>query len=111
MVSLGWRTICGHMVRGLDLGASQGSESRQIVETELDWLDGLLVGANEYLVGDRFSRADLAAASLLSTLALPEQHPTYNRLQIPAGIAADLDAWRDRPALAWTREIYRRYRR
>jgi glutathione S-transferase len=110
VVNFAWGKICKAMIRGLDLGATQGIESRQLVETELDWLDDLLAGGRAQLVGDRFSRADLAAASLLSTLALPQQHPTYNDLQIPAGVAADLKAWRERPVLQWTRDIYQRYR-
>jgi glutathione S-transferase len=107
---LAWGPIRKHMIRGMDLGARQRGESRQIIENELDWLDGLLADGREHLLGGRFSRADLATASLLAPLALPSQHPTYNDLKIPDGIAADLEAWRDRPAISFTREIYRRYR-
>ena len=67
------------MIRGLDLGTEQGQDSRQIIDAELDWLDEMLADGRDYLVGDRFSRADLTAASLVSTLALPPEHPTYHR--------------------------------
>jgi glutathione S-transferase len=110
IVRVAWGKICQAMIRGLDLGPEQGLESRQIIETELAWLDDILADGRQFLVGKRFSRADLAAASLLSTIALPPQHPTYRNLKIPPGIAADLALWQQRPSLRWAREIYRRYR-
>ena len=64
-----WPTLRKLMVRGMDLGPGQRKESRDIVERELDWLDGLLADGREYLVGDTFSRADLAAATTSSKLA------------------------------------------
>jgi glutathione S-transferase len=110
MLRLAWKQICKHMIRGMDLGADQGLESRQIVDTELAWLDELLADGRPFLLGERFTRADLSAASLVATLALPASHPTYGKLTIPAGVAADLDGWHDRRSLQWVREIYRRYR-
>lgn len=110
VVRIAWGKICQAMIRGLDLGPAQGLESKQIIETELAWLDGILADGREFLVGNRLSRADLAAASLVSPLALPPEHPTYRNLTIPPGVAADLSDWRQRPSLRWTREIYRRYR-
>jgi len=110
MLYLAWSKICKYMIRGLDLGVDQGLESRQIIETELDWLDGLLAEGRPCLLGGQFSRTDLAAASLLSPLVLPPQHPSYQELQIPPGVAADLRGWQERPSLRWVREIYRQYR-
>jgi glutathione S-transferase len=111
MLRLAWNKICQHMVRGLDLGAEQGRESRQIIETELNWLDQLLAGNRRFLVGERFSRADIAAASLLSPLVLPPQHPTYHNMQLPPGLAADAADWQERPSIRWIRDIYRDYRK
>jgi glutathione S-transferase len=110
VLRLAWSKICSYMIRGLDLGVAQGLESRQIVDSELDWLDGLLAGDRPFLCGDQFSRTDLAAASLLSPLVLPPEHPTYHDLQLPPGVASDLADWRERPALRWVRDIYRQYR-
>jgi glutathione S-transferase len=61
-------------------------------------------------VGDRFSRADVTAASLLAPLALPAEHPTYEVIVLPPGVAADRDAWLSRPIVSWVREIYRKHR-
>ncbi|HUV23136.1 MAG TPA: glutathione S-transferase N-terminal domain-containing protein [Gammaproteobacteria bacterium] len=110
VLRLAWSKICKYMIRGMDLGVAQGLESRQIIETELDWLDGLLDRDQPFLCGEQFSRTDLTAASLLSPLALPAQHPAYQDLQIPPGVAADLADWRERPSLRWVRDIYRQYR-
>jgi len=110
LLHLAWNKIVGLMIRGMDLGAAQGRESRQIIEAELDWLDGQLADGRQYLVGERFSRTDLCAASLLSPLAMPPQHPAYHRLQLPPAVAADLAIWQQRPVLRWVDEMYRRHR-
>ena len=52
----------------------------------------------------------IADASLLAPLALPAQHPAYNRLQVPATTATDLEIWKQRPCVQWVREMYRRHR-
>ena len=110
VLRLAWSKICDAMIKGMDLGAAQRRESRQIVETELDWVDSLLADGGRFLVGEQLSRTDLSAAALLAPLALPPEHPTYPRLQVPASTAADLAEWQSRPSIKWTREIYRRYR-
>jgi glutathione S-transferase len=110
VLHLAWSKIVKLMIRGMDLGPEQRLESRQIIETELDWLDGLLADGRQYLLGDHFTRTDLCAASLLAPLALPAQHPAYNQLQVPAVTAAELEIWKQRPCVQWVREMYRRYR-
>lgn len=109
-ILLSWRLIRNLMIRGMDLGPSQREASRDLVDGELGWLESLLSRGGEYLVGDRFTRADLAAASLLSPVALPAGHPAYAGLKAPPKFAADLERWGDRPALAWVREMYARHR-
>lgn len=105
-----WRLVRSLMIRGMDLGPSQRKASRDVVDGELGWLEAMLADGRPYLVGDRFSRADLAAASLLSPVALPAEHPAYAGLDAPPKFAADLERWGDRPSLAWVREIYAKHR-
>jgi glutathione S-transferase len=105
-----WSVIRKLMIKGMDLGPAQGQESRGIVDAELHWLDSLLAGGRDFLVGETFSRADVAAASLLAPLVLPEQHPTYRGFAVPPNLAADLEDWKDRPSLGWVRQVYARYR-
>lgn len=110
VLRLAWGKIVGLMIKGMDLGPEQRLESRQIIETELDWLDGLLADGRQYLLGDRFSRTDLCAASLLAPLALPPQHPGYQQLRVPAATASDLEIWKQRACVRWVREMYLRHR-
>src|SRR5262249_33509957 len=83
-------------------------ESRAELEAELDWLDAKLSDGRFYLVGDRFSRADLTVASLLAGFARPEQ--LSRRMTPPDALAADIERWRTRPAMRWVIEQYRRHR-
>jgi glutathione S-transferase len=105
-----WGIVRQLMMGAMDLGAEQGQESRRIVEGELDWLDERLADGRRFLLGNRFSRADLTAASLLAPLALPKEHPTYGALEVPPRARADLALWAGRPTVAWVREVYREYR-
>ncbi len=105
-----WRVVRKRMIDLMDLGPEQGQESRKIVETELDWLDDLLIEDPHFLAEDQFSRIDITAASLLAALAAPMEHPTYADLYWPPNIASDLISWENRPSIKWTREIYRQYR-
>lgn len=63
-----------------------------------------------YLVGARFSVADLTAASLLYPLALPAEYP----YPIPSGMRKHSRAFREsvdnHTACSWVRDIYRRHR-
>jgi glutathione S-transferase len=110
MLRLAWGKVCKYMIRGLDLGVEQGRESRLLIETELDWLDGLLADGRTFVLGKHFSRVDITAASLLSPLVLPPEHPTYHNLQLPPGVAADVAGWQERPSIRWISEIYRKHR-
>jgi glutathione S-transferase len=105
-----WPGVSQLMIARMDLGPAQREESRRIVEGELDWLDGLLADGRGHLVGDRFSRVDVTAASLLAPLALPIEHPAYGALAVPPLAAADLERWAERPVLRWVREMYRAHR-
>lgn len=110
-VRLAWNKIRTLMIKGLDLGPTQGEASRQVVAGELDWLDGLLADGRAFLAGSRFSRVDITAASLLAPLVLPPEHPVYSSLQIPPRIGKELQDWADRPSLQWVAGIYASHRR
>ena len=109
-ISMGWGKIRKLMIARMDLGTEQGQESRDITEGELDWVDEQLSDGRKYLVGDELSRADIATASLLAPLALPSEHPTYNKMKLPPRMAADVSSWEQRPSLQWVRDIYAKHR-
>ena len=110
LIFAAWGKIRGLMIKRMDLGRTQGSESQDILSSELDWLDDLLADGRQHLVGERFSRADLAVASLLSPLVLPAEHPTYSGIQMPPRAGATLQTWDERPSMRWVRQTYSRYR-
>jgi glutathione S-transferase len=109
-LTLGWRGVVPKMIALMDLGTEQGLQSRDIVMSELDWLDGLLSDGRPFLTGDQFSRADLTAAALLAPLVNPPKHPTYAALALPVALAATIREWAERPVLRWVSEVYERQR-
>jgi len=96
--------------KGLNVNASSAEHSLQRVREGLDWLEATRQGRS-YLAGERFSYLDLSAASLLSPLSLPPEHPVYSQLEIPEKLNAKLEEFRRHPALKWVDGIYRQYRR
>ena len=105
-----WSGIRKFMIKVMDLGKEQGVQSKDIIDGELDWLDGLLSDGRKYLVGDRFSRADLTAASLLAPIVIPKEHPVYNGVELPPRMTSDIEAWKARPSIKWVHDIYSKYR-
>jgi glutathione S-transferase len=82
------------------------SESRQKLLDGLDRLEGELSGP--FLVGDRFSVADLTAAALLYPLVLPPEGPWQ-----PVRTAAFEEfqsTVRERPGFRWVEDTFRRLR-
>lgn len=110
MITDAWPGITKMMIELMNLGPDQEKESVGIVDAELRWLDELLSDGRSFLAGDVFSRADIAAASLLAPLVRPGEHPNAEAIQIPPRMAEIIAGWQDRPSLLWIREIYRQYR-
>ncbi len=110
LIGVLWGVVRKVMIKSMDLGPHQGQESKRVIEVELSWLDEILSDGRRFLTGERLSRADIAAASLLAPLAAPMQHPTYTNLVVPPHVADDLVGWDDRRVINWVREIYRQYR-
>ncbi len=98
------------MVMRLDMGidAERSEESRVRVEAAMDRLSRELQPSG-YLVGDRFSVADLTAAALLGALAGAPEFP-YALPPLVPGLAAWRANLAGHPALEWTRDMYRRHR-
>jgi len=105
-----WPLVRERMIEGMDLGREQGEESQRILEGELAWLDGLLADGRQFLVADRFTRADLTAASLLARVAGAKEHPQHRFMQLPPRMTELQRRWNDRPSLVWIRGLYTRFR-
>jgi glutathione S-transferase len=105
-VTLAWSRIVLVMIKMMDLGARQGQESLAIVEQELASCDALLADGRPYLSGDRWTRADITAASLWAPVVAPKEHPIYATATYPAAVAAKMKEWADRPTMQFVRRAY-----
>ena len=81
--------------------------ARREVLAALDRLEAELDG-NEYLVGDRFTVADLTAAALFYPLVLPPEGPELG--DPPDGFERFRAPLEDRPGYQWVAEMFRAYR-
>jgi glutathione S-transferase len=90
-----------------DVTAASAERSRARITAALGRIETER-GARRYLVGDRFSVADLTAAALLSPLAYPPEFPY--RVPMPRPSGQYWEAVRRHPALAWVADMYHRHR-
>jgi glutathione S-transferase len=98
------------MRRRFRITSSAAAESRARVLAAADLLEGeLAAGRGEYLVGDRFSIADLTAAALLYPIARPAAFP-YPIPEVPPGARDFMDALSARPIGHWVALMYERHR-
>jgi glutathione S-transferase len=91
---------------GID--AERAEDARRDILAAMDRVEAEL-GGREYLVGERFSVADLTAASLFTPIMRPAGRPHLPADPAPAvaAFAAELDA---RPGGRWVHEMYARHR-
>ena len=93
----------------MGIDAPRTEESRRQVSAALDRLERELP-ASGYLVGDRFSVADLTAAALLAPAVLPPEFPYVLPPDMPDSVARYRETLATRRAYGWAAEMYRRHR-
>jgi len=89
------------------VSAGRADEARQQVLAALDHLESEL-GDGEYLVGERFTVADLTGASLFYPLVLPPEGPLD--LAPPPAAARVRDSVTHRRGFQWVLEMFARHR-
>jgi glutathione S-transferase len=98
----------------LRFGANKGDgaeTARGKIAAAIDRLDAELeASGGEYLVGDRFSVADLTAASILYPLVKPANGPLPADTPSPPAFERFREGFAERPGFIWTEEMYRRHR-
>ena len=97
------------MKADMKIDAGSAARSREKVLAALDRLEAELRPSG-YLVGDRFSVADLTAAALLAPVVLPPEFPYRPPGPLPAPVTRWRDALVSRPVCRWAAEMYRRHR-
>ena len=91
----------------MNINEATAAKSRQTVLMALERMNDAL-DENQYLVGNRFSRADLTAAALLAPLFTPPQYGLDWPDKMPEPLQSEVNALE--PQLVWAKEIYRKHR-
>jgi glutathione S-transferase len=94
----------------LNINAAAAQRAEQRIDEAMKWLEARLASGHTYLVGDQLTVADITAASLLAPMACPLEHPVYGEPSFRNKMASTQAIWRDRPGLAWVRQIYAQHR-
>ncbi|KMQ76582.1 glutathione S-transferase family protein [Marinobacter subterrani] len=110
LLSLAFSRVNEVMRKWMQINDKTADRSRQVMETLLTELAGIY-REQPFLVGDRFSRADLTAAALFAPLFLPPEYPVPwpKPARIPKEIGAWLEQWQ--PQLQTLETIYANNRR
>lgn len=95
------------MRKYMNINQESSQLSRQKLEVAIDRLHNHLQH-NAFLVGDQFSRADLAAASLLAPLCRPQKYGLIWPDQLPQQYLDLVEGFR--PKINWVDEIYEKFR-
>lgn len=100
--------IVGLIRRGLKITPQAAERSQKKLLTTLDAVDRRLADGRRYLVGDRFTAADLTFAALGAVTVLPPQYgfPIPERAGQVEALAAMRDAIRERPAGQFILRMY-----
>jgi len=97
------------MVALMNIHAEPARQSEERLLAALDKLDGA-VKERRFLVGDRFSRADLTACALLRRHCAAGKSSADIAAAVPAPVYALREAHEARLFVSWVREIYRSHR-
>jgi glutathione S-transferase len=97
--------------RGLDVTPEGVARSLEKIEETFAKITALLADGRRYLVGNRFTVADLTFASLVAPVLLPDQLdvglPPYEMF---GDARAQIDAWRATPAGAFAQRMFKEER-
>ena len=110
---LTWPLMRRLMASGMNAQPRFLPELIEHVDGELDWFDRVLAERGDHLVGQKFGRADLTAASLLAPVTLPQVEPVKSLsagIRWPRSLAPFLSKWSERPTLKWVRHMYEAHR-
>lgn len=98
--------------RGLRIDPAAAERSRGRIEEVFARIAARLADGRRYLMGERFTVADLTFASLASPVLLPREHPfgLPPADEFPAEPRAQIRAWQDSPAGRFAARIYAEHR-
>lgn len=99
--------------RYLDIDEVTVANALRLVDEELDAVAELIRDGRRYLVGERFTAADLTFAALSAPLIVPLEYgtPLPQPEVMPAAMATRVRAWRDHPAGRFALRMFAEQRR
>jgi glutathione S-transferase len=105
--------ITAFVRRGLRIRADTAKKSEERLVAVFDDVEKLLAGGGRYLVGDRFTAADLTFAALAAPVLAPPEYgwPLPALEEAPPGLRSLAERFRSRPAGAFALRLYREERR
>jgi glutathione S-transferase len=109
MYRLGFPVISRVMMNKMNINAETAAEAREITRAAFDYV-AKEPNESGYLVGDRFTVADLTCAALLMPCVPVSEWGGPVDAQTKKNHAF-LAEWADHPGAEWVREIYRRHRK
>lgn len=107
LLTLGYSQVRAEMQRRMNINDDTNRQSQAQLLAAFDKLDETLQ-ERRFLVGDRFSRADLTACALLSPLCLPDDRQASDRF--PQPLLAVREHVKGRLFYRWVRNVYDNYR-
>jgi len=96
------------MLSFMKINEKSAALAKQKIKRAIDKINTHLNG-RQYLTGNEFSRADLAAAALLAPLILPEEYALDWPSPMPAELQNTMDEWYH--DLHWVRRMYKEHRK
>ncbi len=101
--------IRSFMRQSMRINPESAERSKKRLTDAMDNLSQKLIG-KKFLIGNKFSRADVAAASLLAPLCRPINHPFKWIGQLPEPLESFHEAHKNDPIFKWVLEIYATHR-
>jgi glutathione S-transferase len=109
LLAIGFGPIRRAMIEMMNVHAEPAKEAERRFRLALDRLDQALE-RGPFLAGDRFSRADLTACSLLGVLCVPHGPELPIEAIFPAAVCALQTELQQRPFYRWVLDTYRSHR-
>ncbi len=110
-----WTTaplVFGLLRRGLKINAAGVERSHASLDQILAQVEARLADGRRFLVGDRFTAADLTFAALAAPMTAPPEYGFPLPLdRAPPALRAEVEAFRARPAGVFALRMYREHRR
>ena len=104
--------VKGHIRKILGETSTSRESSRDVVSRAFDAAGEILRDGRPYLVGDRFSAADLTFASLAASVLIPENYGVVlpELGELPEEMGKQVEEWRSHPAGKHALRMYSQHR-